>query len=381
MKSNFRYLYMTFLAIALVFFNNACEDDDAPGTPRVDYVRITSPDSSDSLVVSGGQGQLIAIMGENLGGAVSIEFNNIEASLSMPYITSTSILVRIPTEIPQDINNQFVIYFKDGYELAYDFMVTINEPVLNSMDCEYVNDGGIAVIRGNYFYEPVTVIFPGELEGEVISVEENIIKVRVPEGSSPGQLLVKSNFGTGSSNFMFRDNRNIVVSSDPFVGWGGSQWVVSNPGEGDPELINGNYTRVVSNIGSWAWTEVAMGDAASMGEQGKNIPDEAILHPELYSFKFELNTMKPYNSNNLLINFGLKAANYNAYFWSPPYDTEGQWETVIIPYKELVDAYVAGGSTMEVSEDGYYCMVVFLGNGTLDCDMAFDNFRIVPNKY
>ena len=47
----------------------------------------------------------------------------------------------------------------------------------------------------------------------------------------------------------------------------------------------------------------------------------------------------------------------------------------------MVDAYVAAGSEMAVSIDGYVTRVTIFGGTALDCDMCFDNFRIVPNKY
>ena len=36
----------------------------------------------------------------------------------------------------------------------------------------------------------------------------------------------------------------------------------------------------------------------------KNIPDAAILKPEDYNFKFEVNTIKPYNGNRIKLMIG-----------------------------------------------------------------------------
>ena len=56
----------------------SCNKENLPngGEPRIKYVRITNPDSSDSLLVGAGQGNLIAIIGENLGGTVEMWFND-----------------------------------------------------------------------------------------------------------------------------------------------------------------------------------------------------------------------------------------------------------------------------------------------------------------
>ena len=380
MKTKFRYIFIALAAFSLATIYSACNDDETSGTPRIDYIRITEPDASDSLLVSAGQGQLIAIMGENLGDAVGIEFNNLPATITTPYVTNTSILVRVPSEVPEEVTNQMVVFFKDGTSLAHDFSVSINKPSVTSMDCEYVNDGGLAVIRGNYFYEPLKVTFPGDLDGEIVSIEDETIKVMVPAGTEPGRIIVKSNFGSGQSTFMFRDNRNIVISSDPFTGWWNADFVVSNPGPDDPALINGNYIRVTRQIGAWGWTEVAGGPASAMGDISKNIPDEAILHPELYTCKFEMNTLKPFNGSSIRLNFGLNSENNDAYLFNPPYDTGGEWETITIPYAEMVKAYEDNGSVVEVNHDGYWSRVLIFGGTALDCDICFDNFRIVPNK-
>jgi hypothetical protein len=114
-----------------------------------------------------------------------------------------------------------------------------------------------------------------------------------------------------------------------------------------------------------------------MGDISKNIPDEAILKPALYNLKFEVNTVKPYNNSTISFNFGLNGENNNAYKWQPPYDTKGEWQTVVIPYEEVTAAYESTGSKMAVNPAGYWTRVLMQGPGTLDCDMSFDNFRIV----
>src|SRR5690606_13338694 len=134
-----------------------------------------------------------------------------------------------------------------------------------------------------------SVTFPGGVTGELEAVKDDEIQVRVPAGAQPGQITIKTNFGETKSNFWFRDNRNIYISSDPFSGWWNESFVVTDPGPGDPPAINGNYIRVTKAIGSWSWIEVAGGPANAMGEISKNIPDEAILKPENYYLKFEVN--------------------------------------------------------------------------------------------
>jgi hypothetical protein len=273
------------------------------------------------------------------------------------------------------INNKLKLVFSNGDSLLYNFKVEISKPEVASMVSEYVNAGDVATIRGNYFYSPVTVTFTGGATGEIVSLKDNEIQVRVPANAQSGPIRVKTNFGDTKSNFWFRDNRNIFISSDPWEGWNGKDYVVTTPGPGDPVKINGNYIRVNKKISSWSWNEIADGTAASMPNHSKNIPDSAILNPAGYYLKFEVNTLKPYNNSTIRINAGTNVQDATNYQWKPPYDTKGQWQTVVIPYEEVYNSYTV---KPVVSSTGYWSMLLIQGPGDLDADISFDNFRIVP---
>ena len=377
MKKIYKLLQCLVIVISIAGVFSSCKKDDASGIPVIKYVRVTNPVSSDSLLVGAYQGNLIAIVGENLQGAVQIWFNDQKAVLTPTYITSTSILVSVPNQIPKVITNVLKIIFADGKELLYSFKVIISEPTVSSMVCEYAPVGTVATIRGDFFYEPITVTFAGGVKGEIVSVTDKILNVRVPAGANPGQIIVSTNFGTTKSNFWFNDNRNIFISSDPYTGWWNSSYVVTTPGAGDPVKINQNYIRVKKAIGGWSWNEVAGGPPSAMGPISKNVPDEAILKPSDYNLKFEVNTIKPYANNVLKINVGLaNDFNNNEYRWLPPYDTKGIWQTVVIPFEDVAKSY--GAAPLTLSANGYYTRLLFHGPGDLDCDISFDNFRVVP---
>lgn len=357
----------------------SCKKENSSGDPSISYVRITRPESSDSLLVAAGQGQLIAIIGNNLQDAVEVWFNDQQARLTPTYITSTSLLVSVPSQIPIAISNKIKIIFKNGFVLLHDFVVQISEPLVASMVSEFVNDGEVATIKGNYFYQPLTVTFTGAtggIDGQIVSVTANEIQVRVPVGAQPGRITVKTNFGETKSNFWFRDPRNHFINSDPYEGWWNSTYVVTNPGPTDPPKISGNYIRFKKQIGSWSWNELAGGPASAMPVHSKNIPDAAILKPEDYYLKFEVNTIKPYNGNVLKINVALSAEDNNGYKWNPPFDTQGKWQTVAISLNEVFAEY---NPKPVVNPNGYWSRLL-MGHapGDLDADIAFDNFRVVP---
>ena len=379
MKKLYKSIPLLLIVMTILGVFTSCDknEDVSKGTPVIKYVRITRPAASDSLIISAGQGQLVAIIGDNLQEAKQIWFNDQQSSLTPTYISKNSILVNVPTKVPVTITNKLKIIFANGDSLLYTFSVKINKPEIKSMDSEYVLDGKIATVRGNYFYLPLSVTFPGGAKGENVTVDETntILTVTVPAGTVPGQITVTSNFGETKSDFWFKDNRNIFISSDPYMGWWNASMVVNSPGTTDVPAINGNYIRIIKNLGAWGWQEIAGGPANTMLPESQNIPDDAILNPSKYNFKFEVCTTKPYNGSGVLFNVGTQDGDHGNYNWAPPYDTKGQWQTVVIPYDELVKAYTV---PPVVNHDGYWARVVFQGPTGLDCDMSFDNFRVVP---
>jgi hypothetical protein len=392
MKSVNKILLMLLLTAGMVSLFQSCKkDEESGGTPTIDYIRVTRPESSDSLLVGTGQGQLIAIMGNNLKDAQQIWFNDQQAMLTPTYITNTTILVSVPSQIPTTISNKLRIVFKNGYELIHNFQVQISKPVVSSMQSEFVNTGDVAIINGNFFYAPLTVTFTGGATGEIVDRKDMQLQVKVPAGAQPGPITIKTNFGEVTSTFWFRDPRNHVIDADPIEGWWNS-YVITNPdpSKGDPIAISGNYYRFKKVLAPWVWDapEVGGGPASSMPNHSKNIPDAAILNPSDYNVKFEVNTLKPYNKSRIVFNIGLsdptnnttdltKPQDNDAYVWQPPFDTKGQWQTVTIPWEDMVAKYKV---KPYVNPNGYWNRILIFGGDDFDADIAFDNLRVVPKK-
>jgi hypothetical protein len=83
-------------------------------------------------------------------------FNDQQALLTPTYITTSILLLCL--QIPLDVTNA-----KDHFSmvmLLHEFVVQL-KPTVNSMLSEFVNEGDLAVIRGDYFCAPVSVMFTG----------------------------------------------------------------------------------------------------------------------------------------------------------------------------------------------------------------------------
>ena len=375
------FVLLILFAIAGTF--QACKKEER-GEPRIRYVRLTDAQKADSLITSSFMGGTIAIVGENLGGVSEAWFNNRKALLVPTYISDKSLIVNVPSVVPTEITNKIKLLFSNGKVLEYDFKVNVNRPLLSGMQNEYALEGQTTTIRGNFFYAPVKVIFTGGAEAEIVNFSDNIIEFKIPVGAQPGPITVSSNFGETRSNFYYKDDRNIIISSDPYIGWWGAAFVVTTPGPNDPPKINGNYIRVTRTFVATNWVEIAGGSDQAYYNNSRRIPDESITNPDRYYLKFEVNTLKPYNGYMFRINLALPAAANYAYLWQPPFDSKGKWETVTIPFEDVINSYKnpPTGSTAVmpiVRTNGYFTRLMFWNpTGSLDCDMAFDNFRIVP---
>ena len=349
------------------------------GRPKISYIRMTDPKSSDSLIVSASQNQMIAIMGENLQKTAEVWVNDRKASVISTFITSTTVIARVPELLPTNITNTLTLKFTNGDSLVYPFTLKVGKPIIDYMLSEYVTDGDIATIRGNYFYKPAKVFFPGNVEGEIVEISQDMIKVKVPQGARPGPISVETNFGTAKSKLYFRDNRNMISTFDgPTDGWAkGTEFIK----ESDPDIanINGNFMRINQVIGGWQWWEMYIASRDSdVKNETKNIPQAAFLSPSSYTLKFEISTLTPLTGAWLKMFMGPDIYNRGeaAYIWQPNLDTKGKWETVSIPFSNFYSANLL----FPYNPDGYGVFFFFHGPNEADVNIAIDNLRVVPNK-
>lgn len=389
MKSQLKYFLFLFVTLVMGGTITSCSEDEAlpnGGKPMISYIRVTRPAASDSLITKAGQGQMLAIIGENLQDVRELWVNDLQAALQSTFITNTSIITRVPSEIPQDITNKMRLVFANGDELVHDFTVVISEPVPSYMESEYVNEGGTAIIRGNFFYNPVQVYFTGanetKVEGEVVSALPNVLEVKVPAGAQPGPITIKTNFGETESEFWFRDNRNLIADYDDtdFGGWWHGPAFISS-GDANVQPISGKFLRIdKENTGGWFEAWVGEG---SIKTKTRNIPEAAFATPENYVLKFEMNTVAPLSYNGIRLMFssngGPGQRDITTYTWAANVDTKNKWQTVSIPFKDIYEANNKNGNTFTYNPNGYAVSFHFVGPGT-KAQFGMDNLRVVPTN-
>lgn len=382
MKSIYKSIIFLVIAFGMAGVFTGCSDDENlpnGGEPMISYIRVTNPESADSLITSAGQGSIIVIVGQNLQGTRELWINDRRAELIPTFITNTNVFTQVPSLIPTEITNKMKIIFANGDSLIHDFTVNISEPAIDRLVSEYVPVGEIAEIRGDYFYAPLTVTFSGGVTGEIVQLEDDMIQVTVPEGAEPGPITVTTNFGETESDFWFNDDRNIIADFDGgnFEGWWhGNQYIVAS----DPVIspISDKFLRINRELGEWAWFEMWVGNGGTIVEATSNIPADAFSSPENYSVKFEINTLAPLTGAEIRMYMGPDMPGERGsihYIWKPNVDTNGQWQTVSIPFDEFLEA----NTTLVYDPNGYQVSFHFNGPLAVHANFGLDNIRVVPN--
>jgi hypothetical protein len=383
MKYRYKILFL-FAALAMTGIMMNCSDD-SEGAPTVSYVRVTDPAASDSLLVAAGQGQMVAIVGQNLGSTIEVWFDDQKAVLNAAFITNTTIITRLPSEIPLVVDNKLKLVFANGQSLLHDFTIDINKPEIARMKSEYGEVGGEFTFYGNYFYEPLTVTFTGGVQAEIVSVEDDELVVEVPDGAQPGPVTIESNFGVTQTDGWFNDNRNIIANFEgPFVNgwWKGGDYVVTD--DDDIENISGKFMRVnKGTMGAYPFLELYGGPVdGDVKTTTKFIPEEAFAKPQAYNLKFEMNTQASTTGINMRIYIGpasgsaaFDAARQSIYYtWLANVDTHGDWETVTIPWADVYNA----NQRFPYNPDGYGIFIYCHGPNSASYNFAMDNIRVVP---
>lgn len=391
MKSWYKLTLLLVLGSISAGIVSCKKEDEKPngGTPVVYYIRSTDPALSDSLLVGTFMGSLIAIVGDNLADTREIWFNDQKATLNPSYITNKSILVNVPSTVPSTVTNKIRFVFGDGSELLHDFSINIPAPVIAGAKCEYVPDGGTMVLYGDFFFEP-KVYFPGDLQGEIVSLSKTEIQVKVPDGAEPGNVVVKTNFGTAKSGFQFRDNRNVLLDYD---GRNHETWtapIVNTP----LAPCSGNYAFFKHAAdGAWMWTnELTMQYWAPRGRG--NVPVATGNVSDLV-LRFEANVPIEWRDVRMEIFFAPFAEDHGRDVpgtvfarWKPwkngPYTTDG-WVTISIPLTEFKysrdDSDDNENGSTQISNLNALTNVTMMlfgpANGPNPVQIAIDNVRIV----
>lgn len=434
-----RYINWFFVAALAMMgcLMTACEDQPdkyeiADGVPTLKYVRSPLPEEADSLLVGAYLGNTVCLVGDNLRSIYELYFNDQKATLNTSYMTDHTILVDIPKNIPEEVTNKIYMVTKSGAKVDFDFNVMVPAPVVSSMSCEYAPAGSEAVLYGDYFVDdpnvPLTISMPGDItvEGEQItSITKTAIKFIVPEGAVPGNIRVKSIYGTGQSVFQYKDTRNILFDWDgKYEGAlaAGNSWSGDNEKKGQilpsvpsvdgkymvmgPATLSGGQWQTPGEYLMMYWPDPNATEGCvplyNLPQFKKMLEDYKI---EELALKFEVYVpaSNPWMAEGMQIQFTsldeVSMENQNNDYvygegkeprgvWVPweetgSYDTGNQWVTVTLKMSEFNKQVSGIVSESEFTEENLAGLSIFLRGGGLDgkeCEpiICIDNIRVVP---
>ncbi len=438
MTSVSKYTFIILSALAAGSLASCSESDaekDRGETPVIKYARLCEAEKADSLIVSASLGTRLCFVGDNLADVQQIWFNDQKSKLNPTMVTSHTIIVDIPNNIPGEVNNTARFVTSTGITVDYPFQVSVPAPRVDAMSCEYAAAGEIVTIKGAYFADdpnvPLTVSFEGAGEATIRNITQEQLEIEVPQGAVEGPVTVTSIYGSGASTFHYMDTRGMMFDFDGLTGLGNHGWhnaAIEDDGTG----ISGNYMRLgdgsttLAGTDAWDDNNFSFEYWAGSWNTPTDYPErEGVRLFDIVDFtdfndmsvKFELcipaaaawqacamqvifaGTDKVSMGNAGTDIFGNTVAGCNnSYFqdnsargiWRPwtateAYHTDGQWITVSLPIKDFVYAPDgSGASTFLTSASDFASLQIFLWNGGVagvDCTpmLKIDNIRAVKN--
>ena len=146
-----RWLLCTALFTMSLSLITSCSDSDSTGggTPQITGVRSCNPEQADSLFTKASCGQIIALIGNNLNGALKVYINDQEAYFNPTMNTDHSIVVTVPTEKNGFQLTAFNSELKDEIRVetthgscTYAFKITAGYPSISRIAATYPRETG-----------------------------------------------------------------------------------------------------------------------------------------------------------------------------------------------------------------------------------------------
>ena len=394
----------------------SCEDEPdkyeiADGLPSIRYVRMTSPEVSDSLITGAYLSNTVCLVGDNLRSIYELYFNDQKAILNTSVMTDNTVIVDVPSTIPSVVSNKIYMVTLNKDTVTYDFNVIVSAPEVSSMSNEYAAPGTEVTIHGDYFIDdpnvPLSVSIGEVPVTEITSISQTSVSFVVPQGATADYVSVTSVYGTGRSSFRYMEDRGLLFDFDDdgddalfnYNGWHPS--VIGTLSE--VPSIDNNYLIFQGDLDNGTWDESRFvfeywpnGDAVT--PYLNTLVDFSDLGNLQY--KFEVNIPDAWSACAMQImlttNNEVSGSNQNNGFfqnetfpralWIPwqssgSYTTDG-WTTVTIPLSEF--RYGSSGTSINpLSAMDITGMEIFVYGGGVtgtacSTTICIDNIRVVP---
>ena len=423
---------MLIAATALGFAS--CEDypdafELADGVPTIHGIRYAD---RDVLIQQAYMGEVICFMGENLCSVRELYFNDLKAVLNTSFMTEHTLVAAVPSNLPGKRTDKVYMITKDKDTVTVDFKVMLPAPQIKSMSCEFQKPGEEVTVYGNYFTEPMSVVFEDGNGAEVTtfkSLSMTEATFVIPADAKPGKIKVTTESGVARSSFSYYDFcGGLITDFDGGTdvvpqGWNFTGTYSSEGG------IMGNYVELksanpMSADGAWnedfkidfwcgTWDGDPMDNMSGPGVPICNIIDFTNFQNMALKFELYIPSSNPWMAGAMQLIFcsSDKAANdswqnntfvhssagdpagldlcrglYRPWEATGSFDTGDKWITVTVPFSEFTynSDGTAGKVPLEKPED-FATFVIWPWSGGVngvECTPVFriDNIRAVPAK-
>ena len=423
---------MLIAAAALGFAS--CEDypdafELADGVPTIHGIRYAD---RDVLIQQAYMGEVVCFMGDNLCSVRELYFNDLKAVLNTSFMTEHTLVAAVPSNLPGKRTDKVYMITKDKDTVTVDFKVMLPAPQIKSMSCEFQKPGEEVTVYGNYFTEPMSVVFEDGNGAEVTtfkSLSMTEATFVIPADAKPGKIKVTTESGVARSSFSYYDFcGGLITDFDGGTdvvpqGWNFSGTYSSEGG------ILGNYVELksanpMSADGAWnedfkidfwcgTWDGDPMDNMSGPGVPICNIIDFTNFQNMALKFELYIPSSNPWMAGAMQLIFcsSDKAANdswqnntfvhasssdpagldlcrglYRPWEATGSFDTGDKWITVTVPFSEFTynSDGTAGKVPLEKPED-FATFVIWPWSGGVngvECTPVFriDNIRAVPVK-
>jgi len=240
-------------ALAIILLSavfSSCEKDYSgtpafsTGTPIISkvYILDTIKNHRDSSIVGAEPYKLIAIEGQNIGGALEVHFNGYNTAFNPTYNTDNSLIIRVPSEAPTDntAENKLRIITSHG-EATFDFKIIAKAAVYETDKITFGKNRGNITLKGKNFADVSKVVFSGTTtEISIVAKTKDKVGNETMTLKFPTTTLNQSTidiinssgtFTTNSYEFVNADNAFVIFDEDFAKDFANNSW-------GDPLIIS-----------------------------------------------------------------------------------------------------------------------------------------------
>lgn len=201
MIKNYKTYTHAVLTILLAVFFFSCKKEDVGNTAPPLINGVTDLINRGTPLSSVKYGEWIVIKGSNLATANKVEFNTVLVADSLYYADDTTVTVKIPTNLPDPINNPITVTTKYG-SATFGFKIMQPAPVITGFNPEAGATGDQVTISGNHFNGVTEVKFDNAV-ATIVSRSNQQLRVNVPAGVTSAFITVTTPVGAATSPIRF----------------------------------------------------------------------------------------------------------------------------------------------------------------------------------